>query len=807
VVQGVGFRPTVYRLATRLGLSGSVENVAGAVLVELSGPREQLESFARLLPGALSPPARLDPLQPLWLPPLAGPDPWPQAGVHIAAAAPQPLGIGLVAPALAADLAPCSACLADLADPTDRRHGYAFLSCSACGPRYSIATAEPFARAHTTLAAFPLCGECRQEFEDPDDRRFHAETIGCPSCGPRLQLWDASGTEAAAGDDPIGSACALLAAGRILALQGVGGFQLLVDATDPTAVARLRQRKQRPAKPFALLVADPAWIEPHCLIEAAEREALHSPAAPIVLLQRQFGDGEAFAGVAPGSPALGVMLPASALHHLLAQRFGRPLVATSGNRSGEPLCTEPAEALERLAGLADAFLVHDRPIARPLDDSVLQVIDGRPALLRRARGHAPEALALPAVGWGSAPAACTGVLALGGDLKSAPALALGTRLWLAPHLGDVADARVQERLRAGLAELGGRYGDQLEAIACDAHPGYLSHQLAQAQPWPLRPVQHHLAHGLAVMAEHGLEPPLLVVAFDGLGYGGQPEDDDTAIASAGHRLWGGELLLIGPAGATHLGGLLPFPLPGGEKAMAEPRRSALGLLVAAGDCNGVDAFEHPGAHHTMAAFSAAERTLVRQAVDGGCNSPLCSSAGRLFDAAASLLGLCQQLSYEGEGGLRLQGAAAQAPGERGAYPLPLLPWEESTGAGGPPLGWLDWRPLLGALLADIAAGEAPARCAARFHRGLAQAVAEAAVAVAERWGCRQVALAGGCFQNRLLLELSIAALRERNLQPFWAEALPCNDGGLALGQVWAARCLRWPPGSGGETCRKPAIDL
>ncbi|HYP03086.1 MAG TPA: carbamoyltransferase HypF, partial [Cyanobium sp.] len=331
--------------------------------------------------------------------------------------------------------------------------------------------------------------------------------------------------------------------------------------------------------------------------------------------------------------------------------------------------------------------------------------------------------------------------------------------------------------------------------------------LAQAQPWPLRPVQHHLAHGLAVMAEHGLEPPLLVVAFDGLGYGVPLEGDDTAIAAAGHRLWGGELLLIGAEGPTHLGGLLPFPLPGGEKAMAEPRRSALGLLAAAGSCSGIDAFEHPGAHHTLAAFGAAERALVRQAVTGGCNSPLSSSMGRLFDAAASLLGLCQQLSYEGEGGLRLQGAASQAPGEKGSYPLPLLPAEGPPAAGGPPLGRLDWRPLLGALLADIAAGEAPARCAARFHRGLAQAVATAAVVVAERWGCRQVALAGGCFQNRLLLELAIDALRTRDLEPFWAEALPCNDGGLALGQVWAARCLRWPAGSGGETCRQPGIPL
>ena len=786
VVQGVGFRPTVHRLATRLGLSGSVENVAGAVLVELNGPRAQLECFARLLPGALAPPAHLEPLQPLWLPPPDAPAPGVQTGVHITASAPRPLGTGLVAPALSADRAPCAACLAELADPADRRHGYPFLSCSVCGPRYSIATAEPFARAHTTLAGFPLCEECRREFENPADRRFHAETISCPRCGPRLELWWPDGSRE--GADPIAAACERLAAGRILALQGVGGFQLLVDATDPAAVARLRRRKQRPAKPFALLVAEPAWIEPHCLIDADEQAALQDPAAPIVLLQRRQGEGEAFPGVAPASPALGVMLPASPLHQLLVQRFGRPLVATSGNRSGEPLCTDPAEARQRLAGLADAFLVHDRPIARPLDDSVLQVIEGRPVLLRRARGFAPEALRLPPPpARGAAVAAGGGVLALGGDLKNAPALALGGRVWLAPHLGDLADPRVQQRLRDGVAEIEARHGDRLQAIACDAHPGYLSHQLARQQPWPCHPVPHHLAHGLAVMAEHGLEPPLLVLACDGLGYGDLP--DPPGSGGVSHRLWGGELLLIGVDGPSRLAGLLPFPLPGGERAMGEPRRSALGLLARGGACGGTwagsEAFDHPGARHTRAAFHPAEADLLRQAIAAGCNAPLTSSAGRLFDAVASLLDLCQRLSFEGEGGLRLQAAAARAPGDRGAYPLPLLAAAGAGAAPAPPLGWIDWRPALAGLLADSAAAESVACCAARFHRGLAASLAAAAAAGAERTGCGRVALAGGCFQNRLLLELAIAALRERQLQPFWCEQVPGNDGGLALGQVWA----------------------
>ena len=773
VVQGVGFRPAVHRLASRLGLSGSVANVAGAVRIELEGEIPRLEKFVSALPGALPAAARLDALETTWLP--ASPASHPN-GVRIVSEPPRPLGVGLVAAALAADRAPCPACLAELEDPADRRFGYPFISCSVCGPRYSIATAEPYARAHTTLAAFPLCPACRREFEDPADRRFHAETIACPACGPRLALLDGRGRPAAG--DPLVAACGLLRSGGILALQGVGGFQLLVDAADPAAVARLRRRKRRPAKPFALLVADPAWIEPHVRIDAAERALLASPAAPIVLLRRRQGDGECFAGVAPGSAALGVMLPASPLHHLLARRFAGPLVATSGNPSGEPLCTAVAEAVERLGAeapvpVADAFLVHDRPIARPLDDSVAQVIEGRPVLLRRARGHAPEPLRPPAAAASAKDPARWGagaVVALGGDLKGAPALARDGRIWLAPHLGDLARARVFERLRSGLAELVAEQGAALEALACDGHPGYLSHQLVAGDARAVA-VPHHLAHGLAVMAEHGLEPPLAVIALDGLGFG----------AGSGHRLWGGEVLRIEADGWRRHAGLRPFPLPGGERAMAEPRRAALGLLAAA---RGTEAaFTHPGSRHCRDAFDPAEPALLLRAVAGGCNAPLCSSAGRLFDAAASLLGLVQVLSHEGEAGLLLEGLAtgSEAAGlDAGAYRLPLCCCGDGEAA------LLDWRPLLTALLDDIAADTSAAVCAARFHWAVAEGFATAAQAALGQDGPRRVALGGGCFQNRLLLQESIAALRRRGLEPFWNEQVPGSDGGLALGQVWGA---------------------
>jgi hydrogenase maturation protein HypF len=773
VVQGVGFRPLVHRLAAARGLAGVIENVAGAVRLELQGPRPALEALLGELPGALPAPARLQPLQPTWLPPL---DPAPH-GLRIAAAAPQPLGVGLVAPALVADLAPCPACLAELHDPASRRHHYPFISCAACGPRYSIATAAPYARAHTTLAAFPLCPACLAEFHDPANRRFHAETIGCPACGPRLSFWGPDGL--ALPGDSLEGAAELLRGGGILALQGVGGFQLLVDAAAAEAVARLRRRKGRPAKPFALLVADATQLAPWVELSPEAERLLASPAAPIVLLPRRPGAWQALPEVAPGSAALGVMLSASPLHQLLALALQRPLVATSGNRSGELLCTHPAEALERLAGIADGFLVHNRPIARPLDDSLVQLVEGQPALLRRARGYAPTALALPA-----APAIGRTLFALGGDLKSAPALLHAGRCWPAPHLGDLAGARQQCWLEQGLAELSARYGAQLEAISCDAHPCYVSQasavRLASERGLPLRRVQHHRAHGLAVAAEHGLPLPLLAWCCDGLGL---------APDALGHQLWGGELLLLEPGECRHLAGLRPFPLPGGEAAMRQGWRVALGLLVAMGDRAGAQA---PAACRSAAAAVGGAQSweLLAAATAAGVQAPLCSSLGRLFDGAAALLAVCQQQSYEGEAGLRLEGLARQgfqpqelAAGGAASGPAgdgPLVPVADPEG------GWLDWQPLIEQLLTDRAAGLPPARSALALHSSLAEGLAELAARAAREHGCQRVALAGGCFQNALLLELTAAALRRRGLEPFWPGQLPCNDGGLALGQLWAA---------------------
>ncbi len=800
-VQGVGFRPFVHRLASALALTGEVENVDGAVRVDLHGERPALERFLGRLSRELPVPARLEPVEPTWLPPLSQ----PPAGLRIAAAAPRPLGTGLIAPSLVADRAPCRACLAELADPANRRHRYPFISCSACGPRYSIATATPFARAHTTLAAFPLCPACRREFSDPADRRFHAETIGCPACGPQLSLTLAAAADpawarfvqaAVAQSEPIQAAAALLLAGGILALQGVGGFQLLVDASQPEAIARLRRLKRRPHKPLALLVSDPAALEGCVQISPLESDLLHAPAAPIVLLRRADPLApEAWPGVAPGSAQLGVMLSASPLHLLLAEAVGRPLVATSGNLSGDLLCTEPLEARQRLAGIADALLHHNRPIARPLDDSLVQVVEGRPRLLRRARGHAPAPLALPL----GPPADCC-ALALGGDLKNAAAQASEGRIWLAPHLGDLAGARQHSLLEAWLQEqLAGPQPPQ--AIACDAHPGYASQRLASAVQGreQLVQVQHHRAHGLAVAAEHGLPLPLLVWAWDGLGYA-----PGNGRGNSSSQLWGGELLRLHSAGSERLAALRPFPLPGGERAMREPRRVGLGLLATLEEGRWLD---HPATQPCREAFAEGELPLLLEALRAGCQAPQTSSVGRLFDGVASLLGVCQRQSHEGQAGQLLEGLARRAQAQReakgqrgpqsrragGSPLLPLLPAPDL------PLGWLDWQPLLLHLLERCSQGVDAARLSLAVHQALADAMAAAAAAAVPPGA--PLALAGGCFQNALLLELCAAAARSAGLRPFWSEQVPCNDGGLALGQLWAV--LGGPPRTEAALAARP----
>ena len=783
LVQGVGFRPFVHRLASSLALAGWVENTPSGVCLELEGEEAALASFLERLDLERPPHSRLDRLEQQWLPALAlgqisGFQIRPPSG---SASSPT----ALVPP----DLAPCATCLAELVDPFSRRCGYAFTSCAHCGPRFSILRALPFERRHTSLASFFLCAACAGEYTDPANRRFHAQTTGCPACGPRLSWWAAA--EPRLSDPPLSTgllspcltaAVVALRAGQIVALLGVGGFQLLCLAGLEASVAELRRRKGRPEKPFALLAPDLAWVRRHCVLSPEEEALLTSPAAPIVLLRRRPpSDAAIAANVAPANPWLGVMLPASPLHALLLRELGVALVATSGNRSGEPLCADPERVEAELGTIADGFLVHNRPIANPVDDSVLQLAAGRPLRLRHARGTAPTTLDLSALL--PHPDALAGVVAMGAQLKGSLAIGLpGGRAWLGPHLGDLDSLASELRLREVLSSALERLGLTPRRFVVDGHPAYVSRrigeELAAAAGVPLLPVQHHHAHLLAVAAEHGLVPPLLGVAWDGAGYGGDGS------------LWGGECLRLEPAAPgqparfQRLAQLRPFPLPGGTPALREPRRAALGLLATAfGDSS----------RSTHSAFSAEEkRVLLALLRRGGPHAPLCSSIGRLFDAVASLLGLIQICSFEGQAALRLEAAAwegmrATAFERAGPYTLPIGPASETTGSGQSELPLqINWQPLLIALLADRDRGVPVPAIALAFHQALAGLLVALAETFSDTPGERRLLLAGGCFQNRLLLQLAATALQQAGIEALWPQRIPCNDGGLALGQLLAA---------------------
>jgi len=782
VVQGVGFRPFVHRLAASRHLAGWITNSSRGVTIELQGSAAVLEDFLLALESQRPPHSRIDRLErrllePETIAPGKAADAPPAPLFTILPSAPTSAPTALSAP-VPADLAPCAACRAEWRDPRNRRHRYAFNSCAHCGPRYSVLRSLPFERAHTTLASFPLCAACLGEFNDPADRRFHAQTIGCPACGPQLSWWVSGQNPAAQGDAALVAAAAALRNGQIVALKGVGGFQLLVLASAAAAVAELRRRKGRPEQAFAVLAPHLAWVRRQCRVSTAEARLLVGPSAPIVLLRRRDAHHAAplaatlAAGVAPHNPWLGVMLPASPLHAQLVAAVGEPLVATSGNHSGEPLRFEDADGLQLLAGLADGLLSHDRPIANPVDDGVAQVVGGAVMLLRQARGVAPTAVDLP--DWlPAASQAQPGLLvAMGGQQKAAVAIGQGRRALLGPHLGDLGMLAGEQRLRGSLIGWLERQGLSPARIAVDLHPGYASHRIGQelARSWgglPLLAVQHHHAHLLACLAEHGLGLPATGVAWDGAGHG--PDG----------LLWGGECLRLEPAAGgaltfTHLARLRPFPLPGGERALREPRRAALGLLFAA---FGADCHAHT-AVATRAAFDAEEQRVLVRLLEQRLNAPLCTSIGRLFDALASLLGLIQRCSFEGQAALRLQAVAQEAleaPARQ-----PWQPYRIPIRIQAPP--WLlDWQPLLVAVLADLDLGRPAASIALGFHQALAALLVE----LAQRLQLNRILLSGGCFQNSLLLELAVAGLAQAGIDAVWPQRVPCNDGGLALGQLLA----------------------
>jgi len=737
-VQGVGFRPFVYRLARELGLVGWVLNDTEGVRIQAEGRPERLALFAQRLRDDAPRLAVVDGVESTLIP-LGS-----ERDFRILASPPSGSRQTVVPP----DVSTCRDCLHEMWDPNDRRFRYPFLNCTNCGPRYSIIEGLPYDRPRTSMKRFTMCHDCEEEYHDPADRRFHAQPTACPACGPTLSLTTPDGSVLATADTALREAKGWLAEGKVVALKGVGGFQLLVNAANETAVARLRVRKRRGRKPFAVMFPDLASVRAVAKVDDVAASVFDSPASPIVLVELRLDRPELAPSVAPGNPNVGAMIPYSPLHHLLLHEVGAPIVATSGNLSDEPICIGDDEARTRLRGLADAFLTHDRAVVRPVDDSVTRVVRGRLQVLRRARGYAPLA-----VGAGRPVPA---VLAVGPQLKNTVAVGLGHQVVVSQHLGDLDNDATYAAFRRAIDDLRQFYEFTPSLVAHDAHPDYLSTRYALESGLPTLAVQHHYAHVLSCIVDAEVEPPVLGVAWDGTGYG----TDGT--------VWGGEFLRVDDHGFERVGHLRTFSLAGGDAAVREPRRSAAGVLF---ELEGPSALEPAGL--ALAPFDPDEGRVLAQMLRRSFQVVPTSSAGRLFDAVASLLGLVQRSDFEGEAAMALEFAAG-ASLDRSAFAA--YPYRVTESAG---MLTLDWGPTLKALLEER---REVARAAARFHVTLARGIVD----VARRLGERRVALTGGCFQNRLLTELTLDGLQDAGCDPIWHARIPPNDGGISVGQALAA---------------------
>jgi hydrogenase maturation protein HypF len=732
-VQGVGYRAFVFNLAERFGLNGAVQNLTGEVLVEAQGEPAVLDAFAAALVSAAPPLAR---------PHVVSCRPIPSRELksfEILSSAESEHAHVHVPP----DNYLCGDCRREMLDPKDRRYRYSFINCTQCGPRYTLITRMPYDRPNTTMADFPLCDACRAEYEDPHNRRFHAQPLACPVCGPRPGFFAAH--ERAENEAALDACVAALRRGETVAVKGIGGYHLMCDALSTLAIARLRASKHRPHKPLALMFP---WqgkdglqrVRAELQLNEATQAALCDVSRPIVLVLRR-ADSTLPDSIAPGLREVGAMLPYSPLHHLLLESFGSPLVATSGNVSGEPVLTDNAEADARLAKVAQAFLHHNRPIARPADDSVLRIIAGKPRMLRAGRGVAPLEFDLPF----SLPQP---LLAVGGHMKNAIALGWNDRAVLSPHIGGLDAPRSLEIFEQVIADLQQLYGVTAQVLVCDAHPGYASSRWAAKQGLPLRRVQHHHAHASALAFEGGLEKTWLTFTWDGVGLG----EDGT--------LWGGEAFHGKPGAWQRVANLKPFRLPGGERAGREPWRSAASLCWE----SGLDWDSY-----------ARDAVLLKSAWQHGLNSPITTAAGRLFDAASSLLGLCDTASYEGQGPMLLEAAATHDGAMATTDPVELPLHEDKNG-----LLVADWTPLLHALRRN----EIPVpQRAMQFHLSLAHCIVAQAKHIHVRMAFDAVGLTGGVFQNKLLAELAVQHLAAAGFEAYLPQQAPCNDGGLAFGQL------------------------
>ncbi len=734
-VQGVGFRPFIYRLATEMHLYGWVSNSAQGVFLEVEGSESVLRDF--LLRVGRDKPAIsfIQSLESSFL-----------DAVGFTSFEIRPSVQGEKTALVLPDIATCPDCLREITDPSNSRYHYPFTNCTNCGPRFTIIESLPYDRPSTTMKSFAMCPACEQEYRNPLDRRFHAQPNACPVCGPHIELWDVSGSTLAKHHDALVKATGAIRQGRIVAVKGLGGFHLLADARNAATVRLLRQRKRREEKPFAVMLSSIPAIRAICHLDALEERLLRSPEAPIVLLKRREIGNAVAASIAPGNPYLGVMLPYTPLHHLLMAELHFPVIATSGNLSDEPICTDEKEALQRLGGLSDLFLVHNRPIVRHVDDSIARIVLGRELVLRRARGYAPLPLYL---GGDVAP-----VLAVGAHQKSTVAISVGPQLFISQHIGDLETPQAYDAFEKVIRSFEELYEFSAAKVACDLHPDYTSSEYARRTGKPVVGVQHQYAHVLACMAENAISAPVLGIAWDGSGYG----PDGT--------IWGGEFLAINETDFTRAAHLRSFRLPGSEKAVKEPRRIALGLLY---ELLGNVVWERESLA-PVREFSVGERRVLRSMLERGLNSPVTTSAGRLFDAVASIIDLRQTVGFEGQAAMQLEFLAANVECDDG-YEFRL----DASGV-------INWGPMVLDIIGDQAAAVPAGVIARKFHNTLAEMM----VGVAKQAGLERVALTGGCFQNKLLTVHSVRRLQEEGFRVYWHQRIPPNDGGIAVGQIMAA---------------------
>jgi hydrogenase maturation protein HypF len=772
-VQGVGFRPFVYRLATSMNLPGWVLNSSQGVFIEVEGEKQALDAFLLRIEKEKPDRSFIQSLEFSVLDPIG----YTEFEIRHSD------GTGVKSVLILPDIATCQDCLREIFDPLNRRYLYSFTNCTNCGPRFTIIEALPYDRPNTSMKKFEMCDECRREYENPLDRRFHAQPNACPRCGPHLELWDEDGRALSSHRDSVLEAADAIRHGRIVAVKGLGGFHLIVDARNDGAVKRLRERKHREEKPLALMYPTLNAVKVDCVVSELEERLLLSPESPIVLLSRHAPNSNSgiSSSVAPNNPYLGVMLPYTPLHHILMREIGFPVVATSGNLSDEPICTDEGEALKRLSGIADLFLVHNRPIVRHVDDSVVRVMMGRESVMRRARGYAPLPVhtAVPSE---------MPVLAVGAHLKNTVALSNGENVFISQHIGDLETEEAHQAFQNMCRDFPALYGSRPELVICDMHPAYLSTQYAKDQSTSVIEVQHHYAHIAACMAENELEGTVLGVSWDGTGYG----LDET--------VWGGEFLLTTDSSFRRVASFRQFQLPGGERAIKEPRRAAIGVLYS---IFGDGLFEQAGLP-VLGLFKESELRLLRQILIRGVNSPLTSSVGRLFDAVASIVGLRQVVSFEGQAAMELEFMIGQTKTDelfqfqisdcRSRVEKDTDPKSEARNWESPII--IDWEPMILGVLDDVANRVPPSFISTKFHNTLVEIIAK----VAEQIGEKRIALSGGCFQNKYLIERTVPRLEAMGFRPYWHQRVPPNDGGIALGQVHAAmrlhsRASRIPPNS------------